>query len=59
MLFFETSARDGVGVENAFKEAARKILDDIKRKKINPYKDFLGIKVGLSNFNNDPYLGVK
>lgn len=53
MLYYETSAKDGTMVRESFEESARKIIKDIKNNKINPYNDFLGIKIGLNSFEDN------
>ena len=53
MIFFETSAKENVNVFKAFETVVDAIVNDIKKGKIDPYNESLGVKVGLNSIKQN------
>lgn len=53
MIFFETSAKENVNVFKAFESVVECIVADIKKGKIDPYNESLGVKVGLNSIKQN------
>lgn len=52
MIFIEVSAKKDSNIEYCFKQGVRRVLEDIKTKKFDPYGDNNGVRVGISNYSD-------
>ena len=50
MMFFETSAKDRINVDNAFQAIVERTLEKINNQKINIYEENSGVKMGGSKY---------
>lgn len=53
LIFIEVSAKKDTNIEHCFKEGVKRVLEDIKSKKFDPYSDNNGVWVGVSNYSDN------